>query len=123
MGIEDIKAAIGALDKYRCDIRGNCLQNERKWSRGHSGVYFQLNRSSTVAEPAGGQGNRSCGYSVECEPSIVSCAKEAIAFTFPGERQLRTRDRRLAIIRDNPAKSHGSSRCGSLNLRERYVVR
>lgn len=123
MGIEDIEAAIGALDNYRSDIAGNRLQNEREWGRGCGGVYFQLKRSSTVAEPAGGQRNRSYGYAVECEPSIVSCAKEAVAFTFPGEHQLCTRDRRLAIIRDNPAKSHGSYRCGRLNLRERNVVR
>jgi len=119
--VKSIKATVGTLDKYRSDITGDTLQNEREWTGRDTGAYFQLKRSRTVAEPARGQGNGSGGYAVERKPPIVSGAKEAIGFPYPSEHQLSTCDRNVAIIRDNTADADMGGRYDSRDLREGTV--
>lgn len=121
MDVKSIKATVGTLDKYRSDISGDTLQNEREWTGSDSGVYFQLKRSRMVAEPARGQGNGSGGYAVERKPPIGSGAKEAIAFPYPGKHQLSICDRNVAIIRDNTANDDVGGRSDSRDLRESTV--
>lgn len=121
MDVKSIKATVGTLDKYRSDITGDTLQNERKWAGRHCPIYFQLQRPRSVAEPARGKGDGAGCNAVEGEPSIVSRPKEAIAFTFPSKHQLSTCDRNVAIIRDNTADADMGGRYDSRDLREGTV--